>query len=140
MAGSLQELADEDEPIASINIIPFVDIVLVLLIIFLLTANLIAKESIPVELPRAANASETVDPTINLVITAAGELFLDGAAVSAEALRGRVAERFRAEPRLRAVVAADRAVRYDSVVQVIDALKDAGIVSFALNIERTPRR
>jgi biopolymer transport protein TolR len=139
VAGSLQAFDDNDEVIAQINIIPFVDITLVLLIIFLLTANLLPKDGIPVDLPRAANASETVDPTVNIVISAGGDLFLDGARVGGDALRDGVHARFVADPGLRAVIAADRMVRYDNVVQVIDLVKDAGVTAFALNIERRRR-
>lgn len=136
MAGFSLDSGDEDAAIAQINIIPFVDIVLVLLIIFLLTANLIAKADIAVDLPRAANAGATVDPTVNLVVTAQGELFLDGRAVKVPEMQKVVSERFKAEPRLRAVIAADKAVRYEYVVEIIDTLKSTGLTAFALDIEK----
>jgi biopolymer transport protein TolR len=136
MAGFM-EGRDEDEVIAQINIIPFVDIVLVLLIIFLLTANIIAKSDIPVDLPRAANGSEITNPTVNIVLTATGDLYLDGNPSTREALSTEVQRRFKADPKLRAVIAADKAVRYEYVVQIIDLLKQNGISAFALNIERT---
>lgn len=137
MAGLVNDQGD-DEAIAHINIVPFVDIVLVLLIIFLLTANLIAKASIPVDLPRAANVSEIVDPTVNIVITASGDLFLDGKSLGRDALRDAVAEKFRANAKLRAVIAADKAVRYEFVIATIDLLKEVGVNAFALNVERAP--
>jgi biopolymer transport protein ExbD len=137
MAGSV-ERGDEDEVIAQINIIPFVDISLVLLIIFMLTASVIAKADIPVDLPRAANGNDIVEPTLSIVVTAAGDLFVDGNAVAGEALGGEVRRRFEAEPRIRAVIAADKSVRYESVVHVIDVIKSAGVSGFALNIERGP--
>lgn len=136
MAG-LSEAQDEDDAIAAINIVPFVDIVLVLLIIFLLTANIIAKGSIPVDLPQAAHASDVVDPTANIVIAPNGDLFLDGQAVSREAMVAGARERFAANPKLRVVIAADKSVRYELVVAVIDAIKHVGISAFALDIERT---
>lgn len=139
MAGLSRE-QDEDEVIAQINVIPFVDIALVLLIIFLLTANLIARAEIPVDLPRAATANETVEAALNVVVTASGELFLDGTRVSLEQLTEGAGARLRANPSLRAVIAADRSVRYESVVEVIDALKGAGLAAFALSIERTGDR
>jgi biopolymer transport protein TolR len=138
MAG-FAESPDEDEPIAQINIIPFVDIVLVLLIVFLLTANLIAKASITVDLPHAANAGDAVDPTVNVVVDATGLLYLDGAKATRDELEAEVARRFAKDPKLRAVIAADKAVRYERVVEVIDALKQAGVGSFALNIERSEK-
>ena len=137
MAGYVSQ--DDDEVIAQINIIPFVDISLVLLIIFLLTANLIARANIPVDLPRAANANESVGATVNIVLTASGELFLDGTPVTPGALTASVATRFHADPKLRAVISADRAVRYEHVVAIIDALKQIGLGAFALNIEHAAR-
>jgi biopolymer transport protein ExbD len=136
MAGFAQQ--DEDEVIAQINIIPFVDISLVLLIIFMLTATIIAKADIPVDLPKAANANDSVDAAVNVVVTATGALFVDGAPVTREELGPEIKKRFDADPKLRAVIAADRAVRYESVVQVIDVLKQSGVSAFALNIERAP--
>jgi len=137
MAGFAED-RDEDDVIAQINIIPFVDISLVLLIIFMLTASVIARADIPVDLPRAANGNDVVDPTMNVVVTAAGDFFLDGSAVTGDALGTGVRKRFEAEPRIRAVIAADRSVRYESVVHVIDVIKSAGVGAFALNIERAP--
>ena len=58
-----------DGPIASINIIPFVDIVLVLLIIFMVTSTAIVKAAIKVDLPTAASAGQSVSATVNLVLT-----------------------------------------------------------------------
>lgn len=129
------ESGDEDEAIAAINIIPFVDIVLVLLIVFLLTANLIAKGSIPVDLPQAASANQAVDSTINIVVAANGSFFLDGDAVAPAALAAGVKEAFRKDPKVRAVIAADKEVKYDAVVQVVDLVKGVGIGAFALSIE-----
>ncbi len=135
MAG-FAEQGDEDDPIAQINIIPFVDIVLVLLIVFLLTANLIAKASINVDLPQAAHAGDAVPATVNIVVEESGALDLDGAPITREAMKTEVARRFAADANLHAVIAADRAVRYERVVEVIDVLKGVGVGSFALNLER----
>src|SRR5580704_9816899 len=112
MAGfTLEE--NDDDVIAQINVVPFVDIALVLLVIFMLTANVIAKADIPVELPRAANGNDVVDPTVNVVVTAAGDLFVDGAPVTGDGLLGVIRARIATEPKLRAVIAADKAVRYE---------------------------
>lgn len=138
MAGFIDE-SGEDDAVAQINIVPFVDIALVLLIIFMLTANMIAKATIPVDLPRAASANESVDPTVSIVITASGDLFLDGNAITKPALETAIATRFKADPRLRAVIAADKAVRYEHVVAVIDLLKRDGVNAFALNVQRDDR-
>ena len=140
MAGSLNDIAGEDEPISAINIIPFVDIALVLLIIFLLTANIIARASIPVDLPQAANGSRVVDKTLNVVVTSDGTLALDGKAVSKAELRAAAESAHQEDPKVRVVIAGDRSVRYDAVIGVIDLVKQAGISTFALNVERVDAR
>ena len=133
------ESDEEDEPTAQINIVPFVDIVLVVLIIFILTSKIIARASFPVDVPRAANAGQTTDATANIVVTIGGELFLDGNPVSPEALAAGLHEKAARDPKLRAVISADKGLRYEQVIAVIDAVKGAGVAAFALNVERAAR-
>lgn len=135
MAANVSEV-DDDEVKAEINVIPFVDIVLVLLIIFLLSSKLIAAAQIPVDLPAAANSADTVDPTANVVLTASGELYVDGAAVTVGQLRTDLQERVKKNAKTRAVIAADRHLAYERVIAVIDLVKSAGVSGFALNIEQ----
>ena len=127
---------DEDDVIATINIVPFVDIVLVLLIIFMLTSSAIVRASIPVELPTAASGGATVPTTLNLVLTVEGDLFLDGQPLSLQAL-GRTAARAASENAdVQAVISADTRVGYGQVVKLIDTVKSNGVKTFALNIQR----
>src|SRR5207237_9811093 len=79
MAGNITE--PEDEGINGINVTPLVDITLVLLIIFMVTASYIVKETIEVELPRAAHGGETVQKTFALLVTREGKAFLNGVPV-----------------------------------------------------------
>ena len=127
---------DNDDVIASINIIPFVDIVLVLLVIFMVTSTVIVKAAIKVDLPKAANAGTAVEDTLNLVLTRERELLLDGAPLSYAAAAAEIRTRAAKSPELRAVISADRRLAYGDVVGVIDLVKANGISSFALNIER----
>ena len=69
MAG---KIGNDDDVIADINVTPLVDIMLVLLIIFMLTANLIAKQAIEVELPKAAQGSTPPATTLAITLTRAG--------------------------------------------------------------------
>lgn len=134
MAGAAR---DDDEAISAINVTPFVDIVLVLLIILMVTSHQIAKASLKVELPRAASGGEAVASTLNVVITREGQLILDGSEVTQSAL-GEAVERLKqTEPKLQAVISADKGVPYGRVVEVIDLVKAHGVTSFALNIERS---
>src|SRR5947207_15509998 len=75
MAGGAEQ---DDEAITGINVTPLVDITLVLLIIFMVTATYIVKETIEVELPRAAHGGETVQRTFAVVLNREGRVFLNG--------------------------------------------------------------
>jgi biopolymer transport protein ExbD len=118
MAASLGGQEGEEE-ITGINVTPFVDIVLVLLIIFMVTANFIVRETMEVDLPRAANAGETVQGLVNV-----------GARVAAGA---------REDPLTRAVISADQSLPYGRIMHLIDVVKGEGISRFALNIEKEAR-
>jgi biopolymer transport protein ExbD len=128
--------AEEDDVIAEINVVPFVDIVLVLLITFMLTSSAIVRASIAVELPTAASAGAAVSSTLNIVLDAQGKLYLDGREITQSALADHVARVSWQEKDLQAVISADKSVGYGLVVQVIDLVKSNGVKAFALNIQR----
>lgn len=127
---------DDEEVIAEINIVPFVDIVLVLLITFMLTSSAIVKASFTVELPTAASAGSAVSSTVNVVVDAQGKLYMDGAETTHEKLGAHVARASWKDKDLQAVISADKHVDYEHVVHVIDVVKSNGIKTFALNIQR----
>ncbi len=131
MAAQLQD--DEDESISSINITPFVDVVLVILIIFLVTATYVVARSIPVDLPRARTGEEVVT-TLSISLDASGVIYLDGAPVSEADLLRRLPAVKRENPDVRAVIAADGAVRYRAVMRLTDLVRRAGISRLAFNV------
>src|SRR5688572_2776721 len=134
---ALDEVAEDEGVLASINIIPFVDIVLVLLVIFMLTSATIVRASLKVELPKAASGGSKVETTLNIVYTKKGELLLNGAAVaSMAAAAGTIRREATANPKIQAVIAADKGVAYGKVVELIDLVKQNGVSAFALDIER----
>ena len=133
MAGGVQ---DNDEEIVGINVTPLVDVVLVLLIIFMVTANFIVRETVEVDLPRAANGGETVQGLVNVVLDKQGKLFFDGAEVSEDELRRRVDESLAKDKETRAIISADQTLPYGQVMRLIDVVKGQGIAKFALNIEK----
>jgi biopolymer transport protein ExbD len=134
--GSLDEAAEDEGPLAAINIIPFVDIVLVLLVIFMLTSATIVRASLKVELPRAASGGSRVDSTVNLVLTKRGELFLNGTPMPLPQAALAVRRQSAASAKTQAVISADKGVEYGKVVELIDLVKQNGITAFALDIER----
>lgn len=128
-----------DEPIADINITPFVDIVLVLLIILMVTSVKIVKAAIQVELPTAAAAGEGVSSTLNIVIEADGTMLIDGKPSDDAAVIAKVRAERKTNPNLQAVIAAAKTVEYDRVMHAIDLVKSNGVKSFALNIQRATK-
>jgi biopolymer transport protein ExbD len=127
---------EDDDVIGAINIIPFVDIVLVLLVIFMVTSTVIVKAAIKVDLPKAANAGTAVEDTLNLVVTRERELILDGQPMAFAAASAEIRARAESNPEIQAVISADKRLAYGDVVSVIDMVKAGGVASFALNIER----
>ncbi len=134
MAGAAQT---DDDAISAINVTPFVDIVLVLLIILMVTSQHIVRSSITVDLPKAASGGDAVESTLNVVVTKEGDILLDGQPVTNDELAAAVRRERADQPKLQAVIAADKGVPYGRVVHVIDVVKTNGVTSFALNIERT---
>src|SRR5215207_10650562 len=134
MAGGAQ--FDADEEIVGINVTPLVDITLVLLIIFMVTANFIVKETVEVELPKAAHGGETVQGLVNVVLDKQGQLYFDGAPVTEAELQGKAAEQLKKDANTRAIISADQSLPYGRVMHLIDVVKGQGIARFALNIEK----
>ena len=133
MAGGAQQ--DPDEMITQINVVPLVDIVLVVLIIFMLTANLIARQSIEVDLPEAATGESTEPTTVALTLTKDGELFLNGAPTTEAILGEYLPQVAEADPKTQAIIAADASISHGRVVRLIDFIRQKGIFKFAINID-----
>jgi biopolymer transport protein ExbD len=143
--GGPDSLYEDDEGggiIADINVTPLVDIVLVLLIIFMVTARLIVSRAIPgVETPKAASGEE-IRTTLSLTIDQSRALFVNGeripsndAKVASDLLRRAVTE----NPDVQAVITADNAIPYGDFVGLIDLVRLAGIKKYALTVTEKPR-
>jgi biopolymer transport protein ExbD len=121
--------------IAEINVTPLVDIMLVLLIIFMLTANLIARQAIEVELPKASQSTSLNPTTLAVTITRDGALYLNGKATTPEGLRSAVRDAVAKDPKTQAVISGDKSVSHGRVVWVLDVVKSLGVSSFAIQID-----
>lgn len=135
MAGGASQ--EDDGLVSGINVTPFVDIALVLLIIFMVTAKYIVQQpSIPVDLPRAASAqTPVISHTVAVSINREGALFVENRPVNEAELRALMVERHNLNSDVRAVIAADRGVPHGRVVQVIDLTRLAGVTRFAIQTE-----
>ncbi len=121
--------------IVEINVTPLVDIMLVLLIIFMLTAHLIAKQVIEVDLPRASQSTATPPTTLAITLTRDGDLYLNDKPVTPDGLRAAVKDAIAKDPKTQAVIAGDKAVSHGRVVWVLDVVKSLGVTQFAIQID-----
>jgi biopolymer transport protein TolR len=117
--------------ISGINVTPMVDVMLVLLVIFVVTAKIIVTPAVPLDLPKAAHGEE-VQVVLSIILPVRGAMLVNGVGVSDD---GAFEEKARAaltgSPDLRAVIQADGDVPHRRVVHVLDELKGVGITRVA---------
>jgi biopolymer transport protein ExbD len=117
-----------------INITPFTDVVLVLLIIFMIATPFIYQSSLKVQLPQASKSEETSrDIIIN--INAQGDVFLEDAKIDLDTLKYKLLAAMRRKPDTFVIINGDKNVKYDSVMQVMDVLTRSGVKNPGLGIE-----
>jgi biopolymer transport protein TolR len=121
--------------ITDINVTPLVDIMLVLLIIFMLTAHLIAKQAIEVQLPKASQSASVAPTPIAVTLTREGRMFLNGSEVKPAGLRDAVKLAMARDPKTQVIIAGDKNVSHGRVVWVLDLVKSLGVTSFAIQID-----
>jgi biopolymer transport protein ExbD len=125
-------------PMAEINTTPLVDVMLVLLVIFIITAPLF-QQAVPIDLPRVDSTKIDDKPkTIQLALDAAGALHLDGAPASRERVEAHFAAAAAGNPELH--LRADRATRYEKVADILAAAQRAGIVKIAFVTEAADKK
>ena len=118
----------ESAPMAEINMIPLIDVMLVLLVIFIITAPLLTH-SVKIDLPKASSHPNLTRPeNIQLGIKASGEIYWNGESVDKRALALRMAEAAKLDPQPEIHLRADRTTEYQSVAQVMAAAAKAGLV------------
>jgi biopolymer transport protein ExbD len=127
---------DDDDLISGINVTPLVDIVLVLLIIFMVTATYIVRAQIEVDLPRAAHGGEATGTILTVILTRDGQTFLDGVQRSEGELVAKTREAVARDKDTRAVISADKGALHGAVVRVIDLVRGAGVTKFAIHVEK----
>lgn len=123
----------DDEPFAGLNMVPFIDIMLVLLTIVLTTSSFIASGRIPVNLPKASmGESADARKTETIEIDAAGVIYLGGEPVGIALLNARLGALDKGTPFL---LRADKTVPLQRFIDVVDALKQQGFSKVAVQTE-----
>jgi len=132
---------DEDSGtgmISDINVTPLVDVTLVLLIIFMVTAQLIVERGISIESPKTASGAE-VKSTLAVTIDKQRVMYVNGETYADPAAARRVIEDARAKnPEVKAIISADTTVPHGDVMKAIDMVKLAGVTKFALASDPLP--
>ncbi len=132
----MASIQNTDEEITAINVTPLVDVTLVLLIIFMVTAKMIAGQGIPLDLPKAKTAGAT-QTVLNVSIDASGNILANGSKVGSDVeLRGRASRALKDNPELRTVISASSNARHGQVMQVLDTVRDAGVTRIAFAADK----
>jgi biopolymer transport protein ExbD len=137
MAGtSLYQDDDGSGAITDINVTPFVDVVLVLLVVFIVTAKLIVARGVEIDKPKAATGGD-VQSTLRVSVDQTGQLFVNGDHFTSDpAAIGRIREIAASTTKPKAIIAGDRRTAYAGVMHAIDLVQQAGVTAIALENER----
>ena len=122
-------------PMSDINVTPMVDVMLVLLVIFIITAPLFTH-AVKIDLPNAQSAPAPEKPeTVTLSIDGSGKLFWNNYAVDARELDARLAKAGQQQPQPELQLRADKATRYEVIAQVMSAAQGSGITKLGFVTE-----
>ena len=127
---------DPDEPITQINVVPLVDIMLVLLIIFMLTASFVSTPSVPIQLPKAYTSDPSLPRSFSIILTTKGDVYYQGKKIDKNDLAYQLKQSARTNPELRVVLSADNAVPHGQVMELLDQVRQAGVTQVALGVEK----
>lgn len=124
--GSMQN-SGRQAPMAEINVVPLVDVMLVLLIIFIITAPLLTH-SVKIDLPKAESVPNITQPEhVELAIRADGSLFWNGEPVALEQLAPRFGATVTQAPKTELHIRADKLAHYEHVARVMSIAAKAGV-------------
>ena len=136
MAGSNLYSDDDSQGITDINVTPFVDVALVLLVVFMVTAKLIVARGVEIDKPKASTGGE-VQSTLRVSVNKEGELFVNGDKYTTDvAAVARIKEIAATSTKPKAIIAGSKVGAYGNVMRAIDVVQQAGVTAIALENER----
>jgi biopolymer transport protein ExbD len=135
MAGGASE--DDDGLISGINVTPLVDVMLVLLVIFMVTAKIIVQQGMPMDLPKSASG-EGMQTIFSVDLSTDGHVRVDSKGVADdEAILPLAKQAHAGNKEIRAVIRADKKVEHGRVIHVLDLLRQGGISKIAFAVTPT---
>ena len=126
----------ESDGINDINITPFVDVVLVLLVIFMVTAPIMVKETMNIKLPEGKSTKRSEAKTFAVAISKNGQVLLDGEIIEMTLLYDRAVRLKSENADIQLLISADKEAMHGDVIKVLDQVKLAGISNFAFQVEK----
>lgn len=127
---------NDDGAISEINVVPLVDIILVVLIIFMVTAPMIMRPSIPVNLPKASSGESAEKTPFTITMSGDGRIFLNNKETDLEGILSAAQSEVSKNPEIQAIISADKDVAHGKVVSVMDTVKQGGVKKFAISINK----
>ncbi len=127
---------NESQEFNDINITPFVDVVLVLLVILMVTAPIMMKTVIDLKLPSVKNVDQTKQINLGITILKSGNLMLNGTLLSPEQLEEEIKRSLIKDPKTQVIIIADKMATHGMVIELIDLVKGAGANNFAFQVEK----
>jgi biopolymer transport protein ExbD len=137
MAAEISSGSDDHAPFSGINITPFVDVVLVLLVIFMVTAPVLSKEILEVNLPKSSTGEQKMISSLGVAITREGQILLNGQLIDPQSFSIEIKRIVTTQPDTQAIISADGEAKHADLVRVIDLIKSAGLSKFALQVQHT---
>ena len=125
---------DDDQEITGINITPLVDVMLVLLVIFMVTASYIVNSSVKIDLPQISEASSDEEGRENkavLIIDKDSSVYYEGTKIEKEEL----VDFIKSKDISSVIISADRSVPHGEVIDLMDRVKQAGVSSFSVDVQ-----
>jgi biopolymer transport protein ExbD len=127
---------NDDGMVTGINVTPMVDIMLVLLILFMVTAHFVPDAGLKIHLPETSTADASAAVSLVVSINEKGELFVKKDRTELRSLKVLLAREAKYNPSVRVTLAADSRIAYRQVMDVLDIIKQAGVTRVALASQR----
>ena len=121
---------------SEINITPFTDVVLVLLIIFMIATPIIIQSSITVNLPKSKYGEESSNEQFEVIIKSEREFYFNNRSTDLNTLKEQLAAHAKDKPDAPLIIKADRDIKYYVIINIMDMAKESGVGKISLNVEK----
>jgi biopolymer transport protein ExbD len=126
----------DDDEIGYINITPMVDVLLVLLVIFMVTANFLKQESVNINLPKVNASDPNVAQSVQIALTRQGRLLMEGIDITEDNMVAKLSRESRYRPNMRVTLSADERLPYGTIAKVMGLIRQSGVTRIALSVKR----